>query len=57
MGVLDKNCIDDSEHSSKELIYTGGDKGIVRIWDLNSGKLVKSQEPEKNTNHIISDIM
>ena len=28
MGVLDKNCIDDSEHSSKELIYTGGDKGI-----------------------------
>ncbi|CAG8469134.1 6057_t:CDS:10 [Paraglomus occultum] len=46
---------DDHEHN--ELFYTGGDKGIVRIWDLNSGKLVKSQEPEKNTNHVVSDII
>ncbi|CAG8464371.1 1252_t:CDS:10 [Acaulospora colombiana] len=59
LGVLQPHTkIDDIEDPSVgEMFYTGGDKGIIRIWDLQTGKLIKAQEPEKNTTHIILDII
>ncbi|CAH1765427.1 10659_t:CDS:10, partial [Entrophospora sp. SA101] len=36
IGVLEENSTDDSGSSSKELIYTGGDKGIIRVWELHT---------------------
>ncbi|CAJ0854716.1 11188_t:CDS:10 [Entrophospora sp. SA101] len=57
IGVLEENSTDDSGSSSKELIYTGGDKGIIRVWELHTGKLFMSQEPEKNTKYTIKDII
>ncbi|CAG8598181.1 18045_t:CDS:10 [Acaulospora morrowiae] len=59
LGILQpQTTIDDIEDSSVgEMFYTGGEKGIIRIWDVQTGKLIKSQEPEKNTNHTITDII
>lgn len=31
--------------------------GAVRIWDLETGNLVKAQEREENSKHAITDIM
>ncbi|RUS34835.1 WD40-repeat-containing domain protein [Jimgerdemannia flammicorona] len=41
----------------RELFYTGGDKGVIRVWDLANGELVKEQTQEKNSKHAISDII
>ncbi|CAG8448620.1 3935_t:CDS:10 [Scutellospora calospora] len=59
LGVLQPNTtISNTEEDFEgELFYTGGDKGIIRIWDFQTGKLIKTQEPEKNTKHVISDII
>lgn len=37
--------------------YTCYIVGIIRIWDIKTGKLIQTQEPEKNTKHVTSDIM
>ncbi|RHZ70856.1 hypothetical protein Glove_265g18 [Diversispora epigaea] len=59
LGVLQPYTIINENEDTfvKEMFYTGGDKGIIRIWDLQSGKLVKAQEPEKINKHIILDII
>ncbi|CAG8465066.1 6401_t:CDS:10 [Gigaspora rosea] len=59
LGVLRPNTKINNmdEEFEGELFYTGGDKGIIRIWDIQTGKLIQTQEPEKNTKHIISDII
>ncbi|KAJ3415807.1 Transducin (beta)-like 3 [Chytridiales sp. JEL 0842] len=38
-------------------VYTGGEKGIIRIWDTSTGTCVLSQTPEKNSKHEIQDII
>ncbi|KAI7894430.1 WD40-repeat-containing domain protein [Mucor mucedo] len=40
-----------------DIFYTAGDSGIIKLWDLKSGKLIKAQEPEKNSAHTISDVI
>ncbi|KAG1081509.1 hypothetical protein G6F42_022922 [Rhizopus arrhizus] len=40
-----------------DIFYTAGDSGLVKLWDLKSGKLIKAQEPEKNSKHTISDVV
>ncbi|PKK69944.1 WD40 repeat-like protein [Rhizophagus irregularis] len=59
IGILNPDTfISEIENSiGRELFYTGGDNGIIRIWDLQSGKLVKAQDPEKNAKYGISDII
>ncbi|RKO89298.1 beta-like 3, isoform CRA_b [Blyttiomyces helicus] len=39
------------------IAYSGGEKGIIRIWDLLSGKCLMEQEPETNSNHEIVGII
>ncbi|KAG1526209.1 hypothetical protein G6F46_005425 [Rhizopus delemar] len=43
--------------AQSEIFYTGGDLGLIKLWDLKSGKLIKAQEPEKNSQHTITDIV
>ncbi|KAI8072212.1 WD40-repeat-containing domain protein [Gilbertella persicaria] len=40
-----------------DIFYTAGDSGLIKLWDLKSGKLIKAQEPEKNSKHTISDVV
>lgn len=40
-----------------DIFYTAGDSGLVKLWDLKTGKLIKAQEPEKNSQHTISDVV
>ncbi|KAI9311096.1 WD40-repeat-containing domain protein [Dichotomocladium elegans] len=47
----------DDEFQGSELFYTGGDSGLVRIWELKTGKLVKAQDREENSRHAITDII
>ena len=47
----------DEKWHHRELFYTGGDGGLVRIWDLMTGELVKAQEKEENSKHTITDVM
>ncbi|CAI2166110.1 17730_t:CDS:10 [Funneliformis geosporum] len=59
VGILEPNTIisEVENNVGKELFYTGGDKGIIRIWDLKTGNLIKAQDPEKNTKYGISEII
>ncbi|CAG8521953.1 11221_t:CDS:10, partial [Cetraspora pellucida] len=57
LGVLQLHTTIQNMEEDFELFYTGGDKGIIRIWDIKTGKLIQTQEPEKNTKHVISDII
>ncbi|KAI8816854.1 WD40-repeat-containing domain protein [Fimicolochytrium jonesii] len=36
------------------VVYTGGDKGIMRIWDVASGTCLATQAAEENNKHEIS---
>lgn len=40
-----------------DIFYTAGDSGLIKLWDLKTGKLIKAQEPEKNSQHTISDVI
>ncbi|KAI7907602.1 WD40-repeat-containing domain protein [Cokeromyces recurvatus] len=40
-----------------EIFYTAGDAGVIKLWDLKTGQLIKAQEPEKNSQHTLSDII
>ncbi|KAI8079765.1 WD40-repeat-containing domain protein [Halteromyces radiatus] len=42
---------------SSDVFYTGGDKGVIRLWELATGKLVQEQATETNSKHTISDII
>ncbi|ORZ19470.1 WD40-repeat-containing domain protein [Absidia repens] len=42
---------------TSEVFYTGGDKGTLRLWELDTGKLIQEQEQEANSKHTISDVI
>lgn len=49
------------ESDKQTLIFTGGDKGIVRLWDMISGEAVVGNSLVKNSStgktHEITDLM
>ncbi|KAI7867670.1 WD40-repeat-containing domain protein [Spinellus fusiger] len=59
VGFVSKeaNLFKGTEWENTELFYTGGDKGLVRLWDVKTGKLAVTQKPEVNSKHAISDII
>ncbi|KAL1922510.1 uncharacterized protein VTP21DRAFT_10049 [Calcarisporiella thermophila] len=52
VGVLENGISVNNDGTNQELFYTGGEKGVVRIWDLKSGKLVQSEKDDKATRYI-----
>ncbi|CEI98202.1 hypothetical protein RMCBS344292_12317 [Rhizopus microsporus] len=46
-----------SEYAQSDIFYTAGDSGLVKLWDMKTGKLIKAQEPEKNSQHTITDVV
>ncbi|KAI9289951.1 WD40-repeat-containing domain protein [Umbelopsis sp. AD052] len=46
-----------AKYQKAELFYTAGDKGIIRLWSLTTGELVKEQTPETNSKHTITDVI
>lgn len=46
-----------AKYQKAELFYTAGDKGIIRLWSLTTGELVKEQVPETNSKHTITDVI
>ncbi|KAG9304393.1 hypothetical protein G9A89_019955 [Geosiphon pyriformis] len=62
IGVLEKKSYtftseNDESEEPKELFYTAGEKGIIRIWDMKTGKLIIAQDQETNITQKISDII
>lgn len=60
VGILQKSAVQtigDKDVSGKELFYTAGDAGIIRIWDLRSGELVAAQKEEQGSKSGVSDVM
>ncbi|KAF9586347.1 U3 small nucleolar RNA-associated protein 13 [Lunasporangiospora selenospora] len=60
VGILQKNkftSIGDVDVTDKELFYTAGDSGVIRIWDLQSGALVAKQKEEQGSKAGISDVL
>ncbi|KAJ3016175.1 UNVERIFIED_CONTAM: Transducin (beta)-like 3 [Siphonaria sp. JEL0065] len=39
------------------IAYSGGEKGIIRLWDLDNGECIMTQKKEVNSTHEISDIL
>ncbi|KAJ8330858.1 U3 small nucleolar RNA-associated protein 13 [Batrachochytrium dendrobatidis] len=44
-------------HNNTHVICTGGDKGIVRLWDMETGELILAQEKDINSHHQISGMI
>lgn len=61
VGVVDHAHLPSSLRSSVKatdvLFYTGGEKGIVRVWNGTSGQVLLAQEPEENSNHQIFEVL
>ncbi|GAA5808876.1 hypothetical protein MFLAVUS_002275 [Mucor flavus] len=61
VGFLEKNVLIAGKFGEQwqdaDIFYTGGDSGLIKLWDLKTGKLIKAQEPEKNSIHTISDVV
>lgn len=53
--------LEDGKGKEKEvglpLLFTGGDKGIVRLWDLTTGEVVQSSATSTGKVHEITDVM
>ncbi|KAJ1330692.1 hypothetical protein BSLG_009144 [Batrachochytrium salamandrivorans] len=45
------------EHNGQHVLCTGGDKGILRLWDMNTGELVLSQSAETHSRYEISGMI
>lgn len=41
----------------KSLVYTAGEKGVVKIWDWKTGKTLSSVHVDALKKHSVSDIM
>lgn len=54
--LADLTCYGE-KYQKAELFYTAGDKGVIRLWSLKTGELVKEQLPEKNSKHTITDVI
>ncbi|KAJ3081689.1 Transducin (beta)-like 3 [Rhizoclosmatium hyalinum] len=39
------------------IAYTAGEKGIIRLWDLESGDCIMTQPSDQNASHEISDVL
>ncbi|KAG0318916.1 U3 small nucleolar RNA-associated protein 13 [Linnemannia gamsii] len=60
VGILQKGKIQnigDKDVSDKDMFYTAGDAGVIRIWDLRSGELIAKQKEEKGSKSGISDVL
>lgn len=60
IGILQKSkiaTIGDKDVSDKELFYTAGDSGFIRIWDLRSGELIAKQKEEQGSKSGVSDVL
>ncbi|KAF9977221.1 U3 small nucleolar RNA-associated protein 13, partial [Modicella reniformis] len=60
VGILQKSkiqTIDGKDVSEREMFYTAGDGGVIRIWDLRSGELIAKQNEEHGSKSGISDVL
>ncbi|KAK3846100.1 MAG: WD40-repeat-containing domain protein [Linnemannia gamsii] len=60
VGILQKGkiqMIGDKDVSDKDMFYTAGDAGVIRIWDLRSGELIAKQKEEQGSKSGISDVL
>ncbi|KAF9923420.1 U3 small nucleolar RNA-associated protein 13 [Linnemannia zychae] len=60
VGILEKGKIQkigDKDVSQKDMFYTAGDAGVIRIWDLRSGELIAKQKEEQGSKSGISDVL
>ncbi|KAF9955928.1 Transducin (beta)-like 3 [Mortierella alpina] len=60
VGILQKSkvqTIGDKDVSDKEMFFTAGDAGVIRIWDLRSGELIAKQKEEQGSKSGISDVL
>ncbi|KAF9182509.1 U3 small nucleolar RNA-associated protein 13 [Haplosporangium sp. Z 767] len=60
IGILQKSkfqTIGNKDVSDKEMFYTAGDAGIIRIWDLKSGELIAKQKEEQGSKSGVSDVL
>ncbi|KAF9378500.1 U3 small nucleolar RNA-associated protein 13 [Podila verticillata] len=60
VGILQKSAVQtigDKDVSDKEMFYTAGDAGIIRIWDLRSGELIAAQKEEQGSKSGVSDVI
>ncbi|KAG0326945.1 U3 small nucleolar RNA-associated protein 13 [Dissophora globulifera] len=60
VGILQKSkiqAIGDKDVSDREMFYTAGDSGVIRIWDLKSGELIAKQKEEQGSKSGISDVL
>ncbi|KAJ2332725.1 U3 small nucleolar RNA-associated protein, partial [Coemansia sp. RSA 2681] len=46
----------DSSSDSSRVIYTGGEKGVIRLWDMDTGKELYEQKKELNAKHTFVDV-
>ncbi|KAF8930369.1 hypothetical protein EDD21DRAFT_170033 [Dissophora ornata] len=60
VGILQKSqiqAIGGKDVSDREMFYTAGDSGVIRIWDLKSGELIAKQKEEQGSKSGISDVL
>ncbi|ORX54859.1 WD40 repeat-like protein [Piromyces finnis] len=59
IGIVDEKYIPlDKRTKDGVYFYTGGEKGIIRIWNFSNGQCIRTQkEGENGTNNQINDIM
>ncbi|KAF8980530.1 U3 small nucleolar RNA-associated protein 13 [Entomortierella lignicola] len=60
VGILQKSKIEaigDTDVSDREMFYTAGDAGVIKIWDLRSGELIAKQKEEQGSKSGISDVL
>ncbi|KAJ1963994.1 U3 small nucleolar RNA-associated protein, partial [Dipsacomyces acuminosporus] len=50
-----KTGLDDGSH--KQIIYSGGSKGVVRLWDMDTGEEIFEQTKELNAKHTFVDLL
>ncbi|KAF9172597.1 U3 small nucleolar RNA-associated protein 13 [Mortierella sp. AD011] len=60
VGILQKSKIEaigSKDVADKEMFYTAGDSGVIKVWDLKSGELIAKQKEEQGSKSGISDVL
>ncbi|KAK9764386.1 U3 small nucleolar RNA-associated protein 13, variant 2 [Basidiobolus ranarum] len=59
VGIIKENTEfkESSIPNGRQYFYTAGDKGLIRLWDFETGKMVHSQKPEQNSKHTLVDVI